>query len=97
MTEIDPQVIVPNFNNPKIRLINLPPKSIGGNHSHERKEAFLTFNSDVVFIYDFDNKQYEVEMAIPTPQIVLVEANIHHKIVNKGHLPADIIEIYTTY
>ncbi len=72
-------------------LIYLPPDSVGGNHLHERREAFLG-SEHLVFVW-IDNKQRENMVQKGVPVLFVVPPQVPHAVVNtSSHEQATLIE-----
>ncbi|MFN8015615.1 MAG: hypothetical protein U0R17_03260 [Acidimicrobiia bacterium] len=85
--------LVPNFINPKIRLLRLPPNSIGGDHKHERREAFFTFDKGVYITYENQSEDIVHEMVESKPKLFVLNPNVKHKIENKSDKSVSVVEI----
>ncbi len=67
-------------------LISIPPTAFGGNHKHPRQEAFITFSTDLEFIWEDENNEIHREMMMKENELKLfiVEPFVPHVIVNRS-------------
>ncbi len=67
-------------------IISIPPAEFGGNHSHPRSEAFLTFSNDLELIWkdDSGNIHSEIMMKGENLRLFIVEPHVPHVVVNRS-------------
>ena len=68
------------------RIVHLAPKSLGGNHKHQRSEWLIGIGEDLIFAWlDADNNLHEEQMH-PDGKIrlIIVPPQVPHAVVNKS-------------
>jgi len=82
-------------NAPPARLAFVAAGGWGGNHKHERQEAFVAGSPGLYIVWRDKNGMHQEQMtaADGTPQVYLVDAWVPHMVVNKGQQPAVLYEV----
>ena len=81
---------------PPARLLHIIPGGWGGNHTHERQEAFLGFGENLYIAWwNAQGERKDVKMDNGSPRIFVVAPWVGHLIKNRSRNPAVVYEIQT--
>ena len=74
-----------------LQFVILPPKAIGGNHRHPRKEAFLALGEGLELHWQDEEGELHTELFVRN-EVIIVAPFTPHGIVNKSETTASIAE-----
>jgi uncharacterized RmlC-like cupin family protein len=77
-------------------LVTFLPGGWGGDHTHEREEAFISFSPDAYMVWRDDQGERHEERMMDAPgqhYLFIVPSNLPHLIENRGDTPAILYEL----
>ncbi len=75
-------------------LISLPPKQIGGNHKHPRREIFFSLSDSLEFYWEDEDKKIHSSPMKQGNKLYLIDVYpyVPHAVVNRSDKEAMLIE-----